>query len=85
MWEVVTSLRANPNQQVRFVSGEDELCAHCPHNQGGCVSGDKVKRMDESVNLSGVLSFSEAVSRTNALDAENICKGCEWYSLCHII
>ncbi|MDO4565642.1 MAG: DUF1284 domain-containing protein [Clostridia bacterium] len=85
MWEVVSALKANPEQTVLFVKGEDELCAHCPHNQNGCVSMEKVTRMDELVGLSGEMKWSKAVEVANALPVTDICKNCEWYSLCHII
>lgn len=83
MWKIVNSIKEAPQQSINFIGSEDDLCAHCPHNQNGCVSEAKVRRMDKLVGLSGTMAWSDAVSHCSKLDAKEICTNCQWYKLCH--
>lgn len=93
MTALIAHLTAHPAQKVVLWKGEDVLCGSCPHNQGGCVTLEKVLRLDqdllEACGLQKGREISwgdfqalveEKVFQTPAFD--RICGDCSWYELC---
>lgn len=92
---VVGCLKENANQIVRLIEGNDDICSHCPHNIDGfeCKSDDKVTTMDKKVLghlgiTPGEYVYSDLVNKLKEELTDqaykDICKGCEWFGLCHI-
>jgi hypothetical protein len=88
MNEVVSKL-----DEIIIQEGCDEICTHCPHKKGQCVSYEKVKRLDESVLSCCDLHYGEHVRwnevakkvRETIFETpmfEKICGDCGWYDLC---
>lgn len=93
MQAVIDKLESDKSSMIHLVSCSDDLCMHCPHNNGGCDSAEKVRTLDElCLRICGLSSgtyirwsaFRDAVKkRILAADAfHNVCGKCEWYSLC---
>lgn len=93
MTSLTAHLAAHPQQRVVLQKREDHLCGSCPHHQGGCVTQQKVLRMDrgllDACGLREGLEIAwtdfqaivdEKVFQTPAFD--QICWDCCWYTLC---
>lgn len=96
MKAVINELESNKNSIVRLVSDNDVICKCCPHNNGKCDSIGKVMGLDEAcLKKSGLTPGSdikwekfkwilkERILMTEEFD--NVCKKCEWFSLCRKI
>lgn len=96
MTRIVAKLKEQKQQLIRLQNGGDVLCACCPHHQNGCVSGQKVEQLDQTVLeqtglQTGMLlpwaAFQQRVQR-DILEAEKferVCGSCEWFKTCQEI
>ena len=92
--ETVARLHREPETPVQLCAGADDLCAFCPHLQGGiCRSEAKTSSLDAAVLR--ILTLQSGVRGTwhSLADAafnqilqapafHTVCSGCEWYALC---
>ena len=92
MWAMKEKLQKDP--QVILLRETDDVCVHCPNNQGGkstCL--EKAKRYDRQVlaycGLEAGVEMRwkdfEKLVRENILDVgrrEEICGDCEWSGMC---
>lgn len=96
MTAVAARLAGDPAQPVKLLCAEDTLCAHCPHNQGGCDAGVKPERLDRRCLAACGLTAGEEIAwgdYQTALEQKvlhagrfrEICGDCEWFSLCAAI
>ena len=96
MTAVVAQLAGVPAQPVTLLCAEDTLCAHCPHNRGGCDAGLKPERLDRRCLAACGLREGEelawdkyqAMLEQKVLRAgrfREICGDCEWVSFCAAI
>lgn len=97
MTSIVSALKENKDTPISLISGEDDLCAHCPNNQNGiCTDDDKSSRYDQltlsalgiDTNPDSAITYSilRALADKRIINCgkrENICGDCEWTSLCH--
>ena len=86
--------RLNEGEEIRLVSGCDEVCFSCPHRNGDqCDEQEKVRLFDRKAlellefRPGDILTFDEAKALQNALvfrpgRFSEICEGCEWQDLC---
>lgn len=90
---VVGSLRKNPEQFIRIVKGNENICAYCPNNIDGmhCISEEKVTDMDEKVlEYLGIeyniYKYKDLLEMMHRKIDENIqrkiCGKCQWVELC---
>lgn len=93
MKAVLTGLASQPEQELWLIQEEDVLCCACPHHQNGCVSGQKVERLDAEVLRACGITAGETISwkdfrqkiekiilKTSEFD--RICGDCQWFTLC---
>ncbi len=65
----------NGGGKFNFIEHCDDICAHCPNMAGEiCKDEEQVKRYDALVK--------SAVENGETPLPENICKDCQWYSIC---
>lgn len=97
MTRIVSALKENKDIPISLVSGEDDLCAHCPNNQNGiCTTEDKSSKYDQLTltaldivtNPDSAIPYStlRALADEKIINCgrrENICGDCEWTDLCH--
>ena len=91
---VIRRLAARPDTAVTLVEGRDDVCAACPHMDGGrCDSEEKVNRLDRAVLESCGFCAGETRSwsalaraaREQVLEKDmfvKVCGCCEWFELC---
>ena len=97
MTSIVSTLFCTTDTEISVAEGCDELCASCPHNNGGvCASLEKVAFMDRAVLDICGFSYGESIRWTdasarvcemifapgNSLAFSSVCSGCEWFELC---
>lgn len=93
MKAVIARLAAAPNTPVCIISAEDVLCTHCPHNENGCTSLQKVLQLDAQVlaacglHSGDVLPWQQFQQRVQTYVLQthavaDICRPCEWYAFC---
>ncbi len=92
MWAMKKKLDENP--EVILLCGADDVCAHCPNNQGGvCISSGKAEEYDRQVLKRCQLSWGEQIKwkdfekKVQQLiihtgERENICGNCQWNEIC---
>lgn len=97
MTSIVSALKENKDTLISLVSGEDDLCTHCPNNQNGiCTDDDKSSRYDQlTLTALGIDTNSHSAITYSTLRAladeriincgkrESICGDCQWTDLCH--
>jgi len=86
--------RLSLNEEIRLVSGTDDICVSCPHNnKGQCVSGQKVADYDQSClnlcsfEIGDCMPWEQFKSRVRSeiLDKSllsKICNDCKWIYIC---
>jgi len=91
--DVITAhLRGAADAEVEIVSSTDDICAKCPlmHGVDQCASNDKVKTLDSKVMAYFAVEertyvykdiIQEINKKITADIFEDICGGCEWYSV----
>lgn len=93
MKKVAASLAKEPGQTVLLAEGEDVLCGKCPHNQGRCVTAEKVRRLDAASLAACGLSAGQEIAwdefqrlvREQVFEKgrfDEICRPCKWYDFC---
>ena len=97
MTSIVSALKENKDTPISLVSGEDDLCGHCPNNQNGiCTADDKSSRYDQlTLTALGIDTNSHSAITYSTLRAladeriincgnrESVCGDCQWTDLCH--
>lgn len=97
MTSIVSALKDNKDTPISLVSGEDDLCTHCPNNQNGiCTAEDKSSKYDQlTLSALGIDTNSHSQILYSTLRAladeriinsgkrESVCGDCQWTDLCH--
>lgn len=97
MTNIVSALKENKDTPISLVSGEDDLCAHCPNNQNGiCTAEDKSSKYDQlTLTALGIDTNSHSAITYSTLRAladekiincgnrESVCGDCQWTDLCN--